>query len=120
MPVRTLFFVVQGVVFAAVTGLTVAVQVQAVVGELDAVLFGDITLTHFDRLIAEFDHFAAIQANQVIVVMLLGQFEHGLAAFEVVTGHNAGIIKLVQYAVNRSQANFFAHIYQFFCTDLPH
>ncbi|MNT26133.1 hypothetical protein D3C72_1616860 [compost metagenome] len=46
--------------------------------------------------------------------MLLGQFEYGLAAFEIVTGHNAGIIKLVQYAVNRSQANFFAHIYQFF------
>ena len=73
---------------------------------------GDFTLTRFDRLIAEFDHFATIEANKVIVMVLLGQFENRFTAFEVVTSHNASIIKLVQHAINSSETNFFTHVDQ--------
>jgi hypothetical protein len=31
-------------------------------------------------------------------VMLLGQFENRFTAFEIMTGHNARVIKLVQHA----------------------
>jgi hypothetical protein len=75
---------------------------------------GDFTLARFDGIIAEFDHFAAVEANQVIVMMLLRQFENGFTAFEIMTGDDAGVIELVQYAVDGSQANLFTHIDQAF------
>jgi hypothetical protein len=46
----------------------------------------------------------------VIVVLLLGQFENRFTAFEIMTGHNARVIKLVQYAINGGQPNLFAHV----------
>ena len=55
---------------------------------------GNLTLARFDRVIAEFDHFATVEANQVIVMMLLSQFEDGFAPFEIMAGHDTGIIKL--------------------------
>ena len=44
---------------------------------------GNFTLTRFNRIIAELDNFAAVEADQVIMVMLLGQFEYGFTAFEI-------------------------------------
>ncbi|SUB17881.1 Uncharacterised protein [Pantoea agglomerans] len=84
------------------------------VGQLDAMAGRDFTLTRFNRFVAELDNLAAIQADQVIVVMLLRQFEDRLAAFKVVTSHNTGIIKLVQNTVNGRQANLFANVDQAF------
>ena len=46
------------------------------VGQLNAVFLGNFTLTNLNGFIAELDHFSAIQADQVIVVVLLSQFEH--------------------------------------------
>ena len=37
-----------------------------------------------------------------------------MSAFEVVSNHEARLFKLGQYAVNRSQANFFAVVQQYF------
>jgi len=85
-----------------------------VVAEFNTVACRNLTLTRFDRFIAELDHFAAVEANQVIVVMLLGQFEHGFPAFEVMTRHDAGVVKLVQNTVYRRQTNLFAHVDQAF------
>ena len=48
----------------------------------------------------------------MIVVMLLSQFENGLAAFKIMTRDDTGIIKLVQHAIYRRQPNFFTHINQ--------
>ena len=50
----------------------------------------------------------------MIVVMLLGQFENGFAAFKIMTGHDTRVIKLVQNTINRGQANFFTHVDQAF------
>lgn len=110
----TLLGVVRVFIFAAVAFSTVTVQVQAVVGQADTVTVGNFTLTRFDRVIAEFDHFATIEANQVIVMMLLRQFENGFTAFKIMAGNNAGIIKLVQYAINGSQTDLFPHVDQAF------
>ncbi len=93
---------------------TVTVQVQAVVGEADTVTRRDFTLARFDGIIAKFNDLAAVEANQVIVVMLLGQFENGFTAFEIMTGHNARVIKLVQHTIDGSQPNLFTHVDQTF------
>ena len=52
--------IVQTFVFAAITFSTVTVQVQAVVGQLDTIFFSNFVLTLFDRVVAKFDHFAAV------------------------------------------------------------
>ncbi|STV78045.1 Uncharacterised protein [Klebsiella michiganensis] len=62
-------------IFAAVAFCAVAVQVQAVVSQANTVPCGNFTLARFDGIIAKFDHFAAVEANQVIVMMLLRQFK---------------------------------------------
>lgn len=52
--------------------------------------------------------------DQVIVVMLLCQFKYGFTAFKIVAGDDTSVVKLVQYAIYRSQTNFFTHIDQTF------
>lgn len=97
----TLSFIVRRFIFTAIAAFTVAVQIQTVIGQLDTMLFSNFTLKRFNGFITKFDHFAAIQANQMIVMMLLRQLKDRFAAFEIMAGNNTGIIKLVQYTVNR-------------------
>ena len=68
---------------------------------------GNFTLTRFDGIITKFDYLAAVEADQVIVVMLLCQFKYGFTAFKIVAGDDTSVVKLVQYAIYRSQTNFF-------------
>ncbi len=75
---------------------------------------GNFTLTRFDGIITKFDNLAAVEADQVIVVMLLCQFKYGFTAFKIVAGDDTSVVKLVQYAIYRSQTNFFTHIDQTF------
>ena len=70
----------------------------------------NLTLAGFDGIIAELDHFAAVKADEVIVMMLLSQFEDGFTTFKIMAGHDTGIIKLVQHAIHGRQTNFFTHI----------
>jgi hypothetical protein len=98
------------IVFAAVAFSAVTVKVQAVVRQADAMTRRDFTLARFDGIIAEFNDLAAIEADQVIVVLLLGQFENRFTAFEIMTGNNARVIKLVQHAIDGSQPNLFTHV----------
>jgi hypothetical protein len=101
---------VRVIVFAAIALSAVTVKVQAVVCQADAMTRSDFTLARFDGIIAEFNDLAAIEADQVIVVLLLGQFENGFTAFEIMTGNNARVIKLVQHAIDGSQPNLFTHV----------
>lgn len=96
------------IVFAAVAFSAVTVKVQAVVRQADAMTRRD-PLARFDGIIAEFNDLAAIEADQVIVVLLLGQFNR-FTAFEIMTGNNARVIKLVQHAIDGSQPNLFTHV----------
>ena len=75
---------------------------------------GNFTLTRFDGIITKLDYLAAVEADQVIVVMLLCQFKYGFTAFKIVAGDDTSVVKLVQYAIYRSQTNFFTHIDQTF------
>ena len=52
----------------------------------------------------------ALAMVEVIVMVLLGQFEDRFTAFEVMTGNNARVIKLVQHAINGGQTNLFTHV----------
>jgi len=90
-----------------------AIKVQAVVGQRDIVTRGDLPLPLFDNVIGEFNDMAAIETNQVIVVMLAGKFKHRLAAFEMVAGYDTGIVELVEYPVHRGQADFLSLFQQF-------
>ncbi len=63
----------------ALAGGAVAVQIEAVIGQPNVVLLGDIALALLDHLVGELDHLAAVEADQVVVVFLGGQFEHRLA-----------------------------------------
>jgi hypothetical protein len=101
---------VRVIVFAAVAFSAVTVKVQAVVRQAYAMTRRDFTLARFDGIIAEFNDLAAIEADQVIVVLLLGQFENRFTAFEIMTGNNARVIKLVQHAIDGSQPNLFTHV----------
>ncbi len=84
------------------------------VGETDIEFLGDLALTLFDHFVGELDHLAAVEANQVVVVLLSGQLEYRLATFEVVTGNDTGIIKLVENAINGSETNLFTQVDQSF------
>lgn len=46
--VLSVFAVVQGIIFAAVAFSAVTVQIEAVVGQTDTILLGDLVLTLFD------------------------------------------------------------------------
>ena len=92
----------------------VAVQIEAVIGQADVVMLGDIALALLDHLIGKLDHLATIEADQVIVVFLGGQLEYRLATFEVVTGNDTGIIKLVENAIDGSETNLFTQVDQSF------
>jgi|GEM_PF-3717459 len=61
----------QGFIFTAVTHFAVTIQVQTVVGELDTVTGRDFALARFNRLIAELNYFTAVQADKMIVMLLL-------------------------------------------------
>ncbi len=98
----------------AVTGGAVAIEIEAVIGQTDVVLLGDLGLALLDHLVGELDHLAAVEADQVVVVFLGGQLEHRLAPFEVVTGDDTGIIKLVENAVDGSETNLFTLVDQSF------
>lgn len=70
-----------------------------------ATFLGDFLLPFFNFGVVELFHPAALQAHQMIVMLALVEFEHGLVAVEVVTHEQAGLFELSQYPVNRGQAN---------------
>jgi len=65
-----------------------------------AALAGDLVLPGFDFGVVELFHPAAIDTNQMVVVFAAIDFEHGLAAFEIVPFQQAGLLELGQYAVD--------------------
>ncbi len=87
-----------------------AIEVEAVVGETNVVLLGDVALALFDHLVGKLDHLATVEADQVVVVLLGSQLKYRLAPLEVVTGDDAGIIKLVENTVDGGKTDLFAKI----------
>ena len=81
-------------------------------GQLHAVFGGNLVLALFDHVIMKLDDPATVEADQVVVVILMSQLEHGFSPFEVMTGDNTGIIKLVEHPIDGSQTNLLALLQQ--------
>src|SRR5688572_8095304 len=71
--------------------------------QLEAALLGNRTLALLDLGVVELLDPAALQADQVIVVTALAQFEHRLARLEVLASEQAGMLELSEDAVDGRQ-----------------
>ena len=72
----------------------------------------DFLLELLDTVIDKFDDLSRLQANHVIVVTAVGEFENRHPAFEVVPVDQAGALELRQHPVDRGQAEFVAPLEQ--------
>ena len=95
-----------GLFLGGLFGLTLGaltIDVQTVIGDGIAVLSGDGALPVFDQLIDELIDASAGDAQDVIVMFTLIEFEYRMTALEVVTGDQAGGLELGQHPVDRRQ-----------------
>ena len=75
-------------------------------------LLGNCVLKLFDIFIDELDDLAGLQAHHMIVVVALGQLEHGMAAVEVQAADQPGAFKLGKHPVDRGQPHIFTRLQQ--------
>ena len=88
------------------------IDIERVIGHLIALFSGYFLLTVFDHLVDEFVHLTALDTQDMVMVFALIQFKNGLTALEMVPGHQAGLLKLGQYAVDGRQTDFLAALQQ--------
>src|ERR1035438_10123005 len=81
------------------------VQRERMVLQLEAARQGDAALALLDLAVEELLNAAAVEADEVIVVLAFVQLEHGLAGFEVIAREDAGLLELHQDAVDGGQAD---------------
>ena len=77
------------------------------VHQIVAVFLGNFALALLDHRVGKFHHFTSSHTNHMVVMLALGQLEHGVAGFEMVTGHQAGGLKLCEHAIDRRQPYIF-------------
>ena len=82
------------------------------VGDDITLVLGNLGLLSFDDFIDEFFDLATADTDDMVVVAFPVELEHGLPAFEMMTGHQSGGFKLGQYAIDRREADFFAIVAQ--------
>src|SRR4051794_6135971 len=73
--------------------------------QLEAARVGDAALALLDLGVEELLYSAAVEADQVVVVLALVELEHRLAALEVVARQDPGLLELHQDAIHRRQAD---------------
>ena len=73
--------------------------------QLEAARLGDRALALLDLGVVELLDPAAVEADQVVVVLALVELEHRLAGLEVVARQDAGLLELHQHAVDGGQAD---------------
>ena len=81
------------------------VQAERVVGQREASCLGHGGLALLDLGVVEFLHLAAVQAHQVVVMLVLAQLVDRLAGLEVVAAQQAGLLELGEHAVHRGQTD---------------
>ena len=81
------------------------IQVKSVRTHAEAAFCGDPVLPVLDLGIEELLDVAALQADQVVVVVAFVQLENSLAGFEVMAFEQAGLFELGKHPVNRGQAD---------------
>ena len=75
------------------------------VADLESKARRDLVLPLLDPFVHEFLDPAAVDADDVIVMVALIEFEHGRAALEVMPRHQPGGLELRQHAVDRCEAD---------------
>lgn len=80
------------------------VQMQRVFANFESAFGGDRGLPPFNGLVEELLDATALQADEVVMVAALIEFEDGFVGFKVVTDQQAGLFKLCQDAVDRCEA----------------
>ena len=88
----------------------VGVDLQRVIVDGEPPLLGDPVLAFLDFAVEEFLDLAALQADQMIVVVAQVEFEHGLVAVEVVANQQPGLLELGQHAVDGGEADILAFV----------
>lgn len=82
-----------------------AVQQHGVAFQVETFVFSYLVLAFFDFVVGKFDHFAAIGADQMVVMVAIVEFEYCLAAIELTAHENACLFELRKHAIDRSKAN---------------
>ena len=75
--------------------------------DVEMALRRDGVLALFDATVDELLDLAAVQANDVVMVVAAVQFEHGHAVLEMVARHQAGGLELRQHPVDGRQPDVF-------------
>lgn len=78
----------------------------------EAGLPGHLFLTILDGFIMEFEHLAALVADDVVMVLAPTQLEYRVTAFEMMAMHQAGTFKLGQNTIHRRQTDILTRFQQ--------
>jgi hypothetical protein len=78
-----------------------------------ALFFSDAALAFLDRGVHEFEHLAAFDADHVIMMMTLVEFENGTPSLKVVPNDQPRLLKLRQHAIHSGESHLFTRIEQF-------
>lgn len=81
------------------------VKVEGVILDREATVAGDLVLPALDFGVVEFFDLAAIDTDQMIVMVAAIDLENRLAGLEEMAFKQAGLLELGQYPINRRQAN---------------
>ena len=73
--------------------------------QFESPLLDDFILALFDLRVIKLLYPAALQANQMVVMMPFIQFKRGLARFEMMALQQTRLLKLGQHAIHRGQTN---------------
>jgi len=71
-------------------------------------LLGNAGLTFFDFPVIKLFDLAALQTDQMVVMVAMIEFEYGLVAVEVMTDQQARLLELGQHTVDRGKADVLA------------
>ena len=82
-----------------------AVQLQAVIHQFEAQFFGHAALQLFDILVAEFDHAAGLDIDQMVVMVFRRFFIAGAAIAEIMALQDAGILEQLDGAIDRGDGD---------------
>ena len=81
------------------------VQAQCMVGYFKSFGVGNVVLAFFNFSIKKFFDPAAVQTNQVVMVLAFIEFIDRFAALKLTARQQPGLLKLQQYPVNGGQTN---------------
>ena len=71
-------------------------------------LVGDRSLALLDHILDEFDHLAAFDADQMVVMSATVELEYRLPSLEVVSAHQSGAFELGEHPIHGRQPDLLA------------